>query len=103
MISGNINVRKGIITGRFKDENGHNYGEDFDGFIVPYFDEIKEKCALLARELEEIRQVEWSFIVGTRGVVNLVDANVWDDYVFSQTPEFLNNKVGLMSYYKKII
>lgn len=103
LISGNINVRKGIITGRFKDENGHNYGEDFDGFIVPYFDEIKEKCALLARELEEIRQVEWSFIVGTRGVVNLVDANVWDDYVFSQTPEFLNNKVGLMSYYKKII
>ena len=103
LISGNINVRKGIITGRFKDENGHNYGEDFDGFIVPYFDEIKEKCALLARELEEIRQVDWSFIVGTRGVVNLVDANVWDDYVFSQTPEFLNNKVGLMSYYKKII
>ena len=29
--------------------------------------------------------------------------NVWNDYVFTQTPEFLKNKVGLMSYYNKII
>ena len=103
LISGNINVRQGIITGRFKDENGHNYGQDFDGFIVPYFEEIKESCALLAREIEEIRQVEWSFVVGARGIIYLVDANIWDDYVFSQIPEFLNNRIGLMSYYKKII
>ena len=103
IISGNVNVRKGIITGRLKDELGHNYGEDFDGFEIPSYDEIKEKCALFARELDEIRQIEWSFIVGSRGAVHLIDANIWNDYVFSQTPEFLNNRIGLMSYYKKIL
>ena len=103
IISGNINIRKGMITGHFKDELGHNYGENFDGFEIPCFSNIKEKCALLARELEEIRQVEWSFVLGTRGTVHLVDANIWNDYVFSQTPEFLNNRIGLMSYYKKLL
>lgn len=103
IISGNINIRKNTITGHLKDRNGHNYKESFDGFEIPCFDEIKERCAILAREIEEIRQVEWSFVVGSRGIVHLIDANVWDDYVFSQTPEFLNNRIGLMSYYKKVI
>ena len=103
IIRGNINVRKNIITGRFKDEKGVTYGDNFEGFEIPCFEEIKEKCALLAKELEEIRQVEWSFVVGSRGAVHLVDAGIWEDYVFSQTPEFLNNRVGLMSYYKKIL
>lgn len=103
IISGNINYNKGKITGRFKDVDGHNYGENFDGFVIPCYDKIIEMSNKLCFELEEIRQVEWSFIVTSRGVVYLVDANVWNDYVFTQTPEFLKNKVGLMSYYNKII
>lgn len=103
IISGNINIRKNMIVGHFKDEKGHNYKDVFDEFVIPKFEEVKEKCAVLARELEEIRQVEWSFVIGSRGTVHLVDAGIWNDYVFSQTPEFLNNRVGLMSYYKKIL
>ena len=103
IISGNINVRKNMIVGNFKDEKGHNYKENFDGFVIPHYDKIKEICALVARELEEIRQIEWSFVIGSRGNVRLIDAGVWTDYVFSQTPEFLNNRIGLMSYYKKLL
>ena len=103
IISGNINIRKNMIVGHFKDEKGHNYKENYAGFIIPCFEELKEKCAELARELEEIRQIEWSFIIGSRGSIYLVDAGIWNDYVFAQTPEFLNNRIGLMSYYKKIL
>ena len=67
---------------------------------IPKFDEVIEIVKELSQELEEIRQVEWSFIIGSKSIY-LVDGNIWDDYVFIQTPEFLNNRVGLMSYYKK--
>ena len=55
----------------------------------------------ISKELEEVRQLEWSFLVGSKKVY-LLGANVWDDYVFTQTPEFLRNKIGLMSYYKMV-
>lgn len=102
IISGNINAKTGKIVGRFKDENGHTFGENFEGFEIPSYDEIMSLTLNLAKELEEIRQVEWTFAVGSRGTVYLIDANIWNDYVFAQTPEFLENNIGLMSYYDKI-
>ena len=54
-------------------------------------------------EQEEIKEVEWSFTVNNRGTVYLLDANIYDDFIFEQTPEFLNNKVGLLPIYKKVI
>ena len=32
--------------------------------------------------------------------VLLISANLWEDYTFSQIPEFLDKKVGLMPYYR---
>jgi hypothetical protein len=56
---------------------------------------------LLSEELSEIKQVEWTFIIGSKSIY-LVDANIWDDYVFSQMREFLSDDEGLMTYYKRI-
>jgi len=103
IISGNINIKKNYITGHLKDMNGHDYDRIYNEFEIPYFNKVKDLCTCLARELEEIRQVEWSFIIGEDEKIYLIDANVWNDYIFSQTPEFLKNKIGLMAYYKKVI
>ena len=99
-ISGYVDVKKGKIKGYLKDQEGNDFTKEFDGMEIPKFDEVIEIVKELSQELEEIKQVEWSFIIGSKSIY-LVDGNIWDDYVFIQTPEFLNNRVGLMSYYKK--
>lgn len=101
IINGYVDTKTGIIKGKFKDKDGQDYGEKFDGFQIPFYDRILSITNDLCHELEEIKEVEWSFLVGSRGVY-LVDANVWSDYVFSQTPEFLKDKIGLLPYYKEL-
>ena len=32
-----------------------------------------------------------------------MDACLWKNYLFAQTPEHLNKKVGLLPYYKNIL
>ena len=100
IISGYVDLDSKCIVGNFKDENGHNYKENFDGFEIPKLSSCIEITKLLSEELKEIRQVEWTFVIGSKQIY-LVDANIWDDYVFSQIPEFLKNNEGLMTYYKK--
>lgn len=102
IISGYIDINKGIIIGNLKDSEGHNY-KDLNGFNIPCFDKIVKMCKQVSYELEEIKQIEWSFTVDNKDKVYLVDANVFTDYIFAQTPEFLKNKTGLMKYYDKII
>ena len=101
IITGYIDVDNKCIKGNLKDENGINYKDNYDGLVIPKFKSVIEKVKSLGEELSEIRQVEWSFIIGNRSVY-LVDAGVWDDYVFSQIREFLKDDEGLMTYYKKI-
>jgi hypothetical protein len=99
-ISGYVDIKKKCIKGWLKDQEGNDFSKDYDGLEIPKFEEVLEIVKELSKELEEIKQVEWSFIIGSKSIY-LVDGNIWDDYVFIQTPEFLNNRVGLMSYYKK--
>ncbi len=101
IISGYVDLESKCIVGNFKDENGQNYKENFNGFEIPKLGSCIEITKLLCEELSEIRQVEWTFIIGSKQIY-LVDANIWDDYVFSQIPEFLKNGEGLMTYYKRI-
>lgn len=100
-ITGYIDIDTKCIKGHLKNEKGNNYKENFDGFEIPKFSSTIEIAKLLSEELSEIRQVEWSFIIGSK-TIYLVDANIWDDYVFSQMREFLNDDEGLMTYYKRI-
>lgn len=103
IITGSVDVNGKCIVGHFKDESGNDYGDNYEGLEIPYYNEMKELAVALAHELDEIRQVEWSFMVGSAGDIYLMDANIWTDYVFAQMPEFLNRREGLLSYYKRYL
>ena len=64
------------------------------------FEETYEETA---KEIDEIKEVEWSLCLDTKGKIYLMDANPWKQIIFAQTPEYLNKKVGLLPYYKKVI
>lgn len=100
-ISGYIDIKNKCLKGHLKNEKGKNYSDEFDGFEIPKFKSTIEIAKKLCEELSEVRQVEWSFIIGSKDIY-LVDANIWDDYVFCQMREFLDNDEGLMTYYKNI-
>ena len=99
VISGYIDTKNGKIKGNLKDKDGMNY-KDIRGFEIPKFDKIISLSKKLAKEMEEIYEIEWSFIINSRGTVYLIDANRFNDFVFGQTPEFLNNRIGLLPTYK---
>jgi len=101
IISGYVDLNSKCIIGNFKTEKGINYKEKFEGFEIPKLSSVIETAKLLCEELSELRWVEWTFIIGSKQIY-LVDANIWDDYVFSQIPEFLSDNEGLMTYYKHI-
>ena len=100
-ITGNIDIKNKCIKGHLKDMDGLNYSDSFEGFEIPKFDNIISLTEKLHHEIRDIKEIEWSFAISSRGTIYLLDANPWDDYVFSQTPEFLNNRVGLYPYYKR--
>ena len=102
IITGYVDIKKGIIIGRLKDENNQNCGS-LDGFKIPCYEKILKLCEELSHELEEIKQVEWSFIVDNKENVYLVDANIFNDYLFAQSPDYLKYKMGLMKYYSKFL
>ena len=103
LISGFIDQKTGLIKGHLKDIDGLNYKKEVINYEIPKYKEIVKLAKKLSKELEEIREVEWSFTVNNRGSIYLLDGNNYDDYVFGQTPEFLNNKIGLYPTYKKAI
>lgn len=102
IISGFIDTKTGTIKGHLKDHDGHNAG-NISGKEIPKYKEIIKLSKVLAKELEEIKEVEWSFTVNYRGTIYLLDANPYEDFIFEQTPEFLNNRIGLLPTYKKVI
>ena len=100
VITGYVNHNKGVLNGNLKDEHDNVYSF-FNNYELPFYDNIKKQAIKLALELREIKEVEWSFTVNSRGTVLLMDANIWDDTIFVQQPEYLYNKVGLKPKFKK--
>ena len=100
VITGYVNHNKGVLNGNLKDEHDNVYSF-FNNYELPFYDNIKKQAIKLALELSEIKEVEWSFTVNSRGTVLLMDANIWDDTIFVQQPEYLYNKVGLKPKFKK--
>ena len=103
IISGYINPKTGKIKGHLKDYNGLNYKREVINYEIPKYKEIISLAKKLSKELEEIKEVEWSFTVNSRGTIYLLDGNIYDDFIFNQTPEFLNNREGFLNIYKKAI
>ncbi len=102
IITGFIDCKTGKIKGNFKDEKGISITNQFDGFAIPNYEKVLDMTKKLSKELEEIKEIEWSFLIGNK-TVYLVDANKWEDFVFAQTPEFLKNRIGLLPIYNKLV
>ncbi len=103
IVNGYIDVKNLCIKGHLRDNNNRIYNLDIDGYRIPSLEKafiLVHKCA---GELSEIREIEWSVCLNENGEAYLVDANVSEDLIFEQTPEYLNNRVGLRYYYKNYL
>ena len=100
--TGFVDYKTGIIKGNLKDEKGLNITDKYDGLKIPYYSKIIDLTKKLSKEMEEIKEIEWSFAVGSRGTIYLLDGNRCDDLVFAQLPEYSKDKTGLYPVYKNI-
>ena len=104
-ITGIVDIKSGTIKHKLVCDEDEVYSEHpiskikLVGLEIPLFDEIKNVASKCALEFDEALEVEWNFIISNTKVY-LINANLWDDYVFVQLPMFSKNKVGLMPYYR---
>ena len=100
-INGYIDVNNLSIKGHLRDNTNRIYPKDIDGYKIPSLQKAFDLVRKLASELDEIREIEWSVCLTDKGEAYLVDANVSEDLVFEQTPEYLRNRIGLKPFYKR--
>ncbi len=100
-VNGYIDVSSLSIKGHLRDNSNRIYPKDVSGYKIPSLQKAFDLVKRLASELDEIREIEWSICLTESGEAYLVDANVSEDLVFEQTPEYLRNRVGLKPFYRK--
>ena len=98
IISGYIDIKDKVILSILKDDKFKDY-KKIDNIKIPYFDKILDLSLKLASELSEIKEIEWSFCINGKNIY-LMDANIWNDYLFAQLPDY--RKAGLIKYYNKV-
>ena len=76
---------------------------DVINYEIPKMEEMIDFVTKCALEIEEIKEVEWSLCLDNRSKIHLMDANIWNNYIFAQIPEYLGKKGGLDDYYRKIV
>lgn len=105
-ITGFIDLKTGKVIHKYRSRNGEVYTKHpvsnvkITSLEIPHFKKTIDIALKCAKELDEILEVEWNFAIG-KNTVYLIGANIWEDYTFSQIPEYLNDKIGLMPYYRK--
>ncbi len=102
IITGYVDINNGYLTGNLKDEHDNIYSYFYD-YKLPSYDIIKNLTKVVALELSEIKEVEWTFTVDNMGEVHLMDANIWKDTTFTQQPEYLDDYVGLFPKFKECL
>ena len=100
-INGYIDVKTLSVKGHLRDNNNRIYPKDVSGYKIPSLTKAFDLVKVLASELDEIREIEWSICLTEDGKAYLVDANASEDLVFEQTPEYLKNRVGLKPFYER--
>ncbi len=106
-IIGCVDTKTGIIKSKLFNSNGkitniHPVSkEKLSNLQVPLFDKATAMATKCALELDRILEVEWNFMISNNKVL-LINANLWNDYLFSQIPEYLPKKEGFMNYYKNV-
>lgn len=103
LIKGYIDIKKGVVKGHLRKSDFNIYDMDVINYEIPKLEEMIEYVKKCALEIEEIKEVVWSLCVDSRGKIHLMDADIWDDYIFAQIPEYLGKKGGLNDYYRKIV
>lgn len=104
-VTGIVDIKTGTIKHKLVSGENEVYSEHpiskvkLVGLEIPLFDEIKKIASACALEFDESLEIEWNFVISNTKVY-LINANLWDDYVFAQLPMFSKNKVGLMPYYR---
>ena len=113
------NVGPGGVTSRVDRETGicskylaNEYGEvvtkhpltgfDFEGFKVPYWEEVKKLATEVAKEVPQLGLVGWDIYVGPNGP-GIIEGNNYPGYDFDQIPEDFPDKIGTWAFYKSII
>jgi len=102
IISSVIDLNKSCTIGHLRYENGEIFKEE-NNLELPSLDKCVNMVLECAKELSEIPIIEWSLCINSRGNVYLMDANIWDDVVFSQIPEYLSKREGLLPLLKRIL
>jgi len=100
-VNGYIDVKTLSIKGHLRYNNNRIYPKNVEGYRIPSLKKAFDLVSVLASELNEIREIEWSVCLTDKGEAYLVDANVSEDLVFEQTPEYLDNRIGLKPFYKR--
>lgn len=103
LIKGYIDIKKSCIKGHLRKKDFNIYDMDVINYEIPKLEDMIELAKRCALELEEIKEVVWSFCVDNRGKIHLMDADLWEEYIFAQIPEYLGKKSGLDNYYRKIV
>lgn len=107
-LTGFIDIKTGCIKGKLRDSKGISYDvipsskEKFHNFKIPNFEEACNLVTEVAPLFDDICEIEWKLYISNTKVY-IIAANLWEDYDFAQIPEYLKNRIGLLSIYKKIL
>ncbi len=104
-LTGLVDVKSGVIKHKLVYGEDELYNEHpiskvkLVNLEIPFYEEIKKIAKECAKEFDESLEIEWNFVISDKKVY-LINANLWDDYIFAQLPMFSKNKIGLMPYYR---
>ena len=73
-----------------------------DGFKIPLLKEAIKLAKECAEATPDVREVEWNFCISSKKVY-LMNANLWEDVMFLQTPEYLVRRNGILPRYKDMM
>ncbi|HHU84127.1 MAG TPA: hypothetical protein GXZ23_03030 [Clostridiales bacterium] len=100
---------KGMLTKpAFCDKTGIYYDRhpktntEFNGFVIPYFDEAVEMCKSAAMVLPNLRYIGWDVAITPNGPV-LVEGNNFPSYDMVQNYRHLDGKTGILPKFEKVI
>ncbi len=103
-----VDLKTGIIVSDAIDINGKEYGthpiskEKINGFKVPHFKEAYDMVKELAKEVSDVKRVQWSICI-TDSKPALLSANTFINYEVVQLAEYARSKKGILPFYKKYI
>lgn len=103
-----VDLQTGKLTGSAIDKSGHLFAAHpdtksvFDGFAIPYWNEIKATVTAAAQKSGFIRYIGWDIAVTPHGPV-IVEGNEFPGHdlyqLFGQNPE----KKGMLTVFNKIV